>query len=345
MPTQKAVVHKSKGVAEIISDAPLPTLRDNYINVQTKAVALNPTDWKSLYGRTVPGAISGCDYSGIVEAVGKAVTNELKVGDRVAGFVHGANRENREDGAFAEHITSKEGLQLKLADHVTFEEAATLGVGVATVGQGLYQSLGLPLPPSKVQEKTPILIYGASTATGTLAVQFAKLSGCEVIATASPRNFDLVRKLGADQVFDYRAPDVGSKIREATNDKLALAFDCISEGSSPSICCEAIGSAGGKYSALLKVAELPRDDVSYTLTLAYTAFGENFAAQQYNLTANNEDYEFASKFWKITEGLLNEGKIKAHPAKVMNGLAGIPDGLQDLKDGKISGEKLVYRVE
>ena len=86
-----------------------------------------------------------------------------------------ANRENHEDGAFAEHVTSKDGLQLKLADHVTFEEAATLGVGVTTVGQGLYQSLGLPLPPSKVQERTPILIYGASTATGTLAIQFAKL--------------------------------------------------------------------------------------------------------------------------------------------------------------------------
>ena len=110
------------------------------------------------------------------------------------------------------------------------------------------------------------------------------------------------------------------------------------------ICCEAIGSAGGKYSTLLKVAELPRDDVSNTLTLAYTAFGENFAGHQY-LPANNEDYEFASKFWKITAGLLNEGKIKAHPAKVMDGLAGIPDGLQDLKDGKVSGEKLVYRVE
>ena len=96
---------------------------------------------------------------------------------------------------------------------------------------------------------------------------------------------------------------------------------------------------------MLKVAKLPRDDVSNALTLAYTAFGENFAASQYNLPANNEDYEFASKFWKITGGLLNEGKIKAHPAKVMDGLAGIPDGLQDLKDGKISGEKLVYRVE
>ncbi|OCL09875.1 oxidoreductase-like protein [Glonium stellatum] len=345
MSTQKAIVHKSKGVVELVSDAPLPTLRDDYINVQTKAVALNPTDWKSVYSRTVPGAIAGCDYSGIVEAVGKAVTNGLKVGDRVAGFARGANQENHQDGSFAQHITAKGGIQIKLADHITFEEAATLGVGITTVGQGLYQSLGLPLPPAKFQEKTSILIYGASTATGTLAVQFAKLSGCEVIATASPRNFDLLRKLGADQVFDYRSQDVGSKIREATNNKLALVFDCISEGLSPLICCEAIGSAGGKYSALLKVTELPRDDVSNALTVGYTAIGEDFVAGQYTYPASKEDYEFAVKFWKVAEGLINEGKIKAHPVKVMGGLAGIPGGLQDLKDGKVSGEKLVYRVE
>jgi NADPH:quinone reductase-like Zn-dependent oxidoreductase len=66
-------------------------------------------------------------------------------------------------------------MQIRFADNVTFEEAATLGVGVTTVGQGLYQSLGLPLPPAKVPEPTSILIYGGSTATGTLAIQYAKL--------------------------------------------------------------------------------------------------------------------------------------------------------------------------
>lgn len=59
--------------------------------------------------------------------------------------------------------------------HLSFEEAATLGVGITTVGQGLYQSLGLPLPPLKVTEPTPILIYGGSTATGILALQYARL--------------------------------------------------------------------------------------------------------------------------------------------------------------------------
>jgi len=89
MATQKAVLHKSKGVAEVRTDVPLPRLRDNYILVKTKAVALNPTDWRSLYGITSPGAIMGCDYAGIVEDIGKDVTTPFKKRDRVAGFVFG----------------------------------------------------------------------------------------------------------------------------------------------------------------------------------------------------------------------------------------------------------------
>lgn len=89
MSTRKAVVHKSKGVAQVDSNVPFPTLRDDYIIVKTKAVALNPTDWKAIETRSFPGAIAGCDYSGIVEEVGKAVTNDLKVGDRVAGLIRG----------------------------------------------------------------------------------------------------------------------------------------------------------------------------------------------------------------------------------------------------------------
>ena len=230
----------------------------------------------------------------------------------------------------------------KVDDHISFEDAVTLGVGITTVGQGLYQELGLPIPPAKVQEPTPILIYGASTATGTLAVQFAKLSGYEVLATASPRNFDLLRKLGADQVFDYSDPEVGAKIRNATSDKLKLVFDCIAEGNSFAISAAAISSTGGHVSALLPVKNFPRDDVKTKITLAYTAIGEKFNDQW---PENQVDYEFGVKFWKLSGDLINSGKIKTHPAEVRNGLAGVPQGLQDLKDGKVSGVKIVYKVE
>jgi len=194
-----------------------------------------------------------------------------------------------------------------------------------------------------VQEPTPILIYGASTATGTLAVQYAKLSGCEVYATSSPHNFDLLRKLGADHVFDYKETDVGAKIRKAANDKLKLVFDCIGEGSSTEIGVAAIGSSGGHLSALLPPPkEVSRKDVKAAWTLAYTALGEKYNDK---VPESQKDYEFGSKFWKASEELINSGKIRTHPTEVRSGLEGVPKGLQDLKDGKVSGVKLVYKVE
>lgn len=64
---------------------------------------------------------------------------------------------------------------MRIPDDMSFEEAATLGAGIVTMGQGLYQSLGLPLPDDPAKEAIPVLIYGGSTATGSLAIQFAKL--------------------------------------------------------------------------------------------------------------------------------------------------------------------------
>ena len=66
-------------------------------------------------------------------------------------------------------------MQIKIPYNVSSKDAATLGIGLFTVGQSLYQSLGLPLPTQPATERFPILIYGGSTATGTLAIQFAKL--------------------------------------------------------------------------------------------------------------------------------------------------------------------------
>ena len=64
---------------------------------------------------------------------------------------------------------------LHVPDGVSDEEAATLGVGITTIGQGLYQSLELPLPDSPSKDGTTVLVYGGSTATGLMAIQFAKL--------------------------------------------------------------------------------------------------------------------------------------------------------------------------
>jgi NADPH:quinone reductase-like Zn-dependent oxidoreductase len=187
---------------------------------------------------------------GTVIKVGPKVTKDFKPGDRIAGFAHGANAVEKEDGCFAEYAMVKGDVQCKVPDNVSDEEASTLGIGITTVGQGLYQSLGLPLPGTGDRDE-PVLVYGGSTATGSLAIQFARLSGCQVITTCSPRNFDFVKALGAVEAFDYRDPNCAEKIREYTTDKLEHVLDCISEGNSPKISSEAISSQGGQVSYLL----------------------------------------------------------------------------------------------
>jgi NADPH:quinone reductase-like Zn-dependent oxidoreductase len=91
----KAIRIKEAGKAEVVTDATIPELRDDYILVKTKAVALNPTDWKHIDYLASPGAIVGCDYSGIVERVGPKVRNGIQVGDRVTGMVHGSESRYR----------------------------------------------------------------------------------------------------------------------------------------------------------------------------------------------------------------------------------------------------------
>lgn len=90
MATQKGIQSQGQpGDAKVVSDIPIPKVRDEWIIVKVVAVALNPTDWMHIDRLDEKGTIIGCDYAGVVEEVGSAVTNGLKKGDRVSGFTHG----------------------------------------------------------------------------------------------------------------------------------------------------------------------------------------------------------------------------------------------------------------
>ena len=85
----KAIVCIEKGKAAI-QDVPVPKLRDEYILVKVKAVAINPTDWKHVdRGGADAGARLGNDYAGIVQAVGPKVQKRFQKGDRITGVAHG----------------------------------------------------------------------------------------------------------------------------------------------------------------------------------------------------------------------------------------------------------------
>jgi NADPH:quinone reductase-like Zn-dependent oxidoreductase len=179
-----------------------------------------------------------------------------------------------------------------------------------------------------------------------LAIQFAKLAGYKVLATCSPHNNDFVKSLGADGVYDYKDPECGKNINKDTNDSLKLIWDTVSLEPTAKICAEAISSnpEGARYGSILPV-KFPKEGVFSTWTFMYTIFNDPFTKAGRDTPAVPEDFEFAKEFFAITEKLLAEGKLKTHPEKVgPNGLAGALQGMDDMKNDKVSANKLVYRV-
>src|SRR5688500_4444644 len=199
-----AVIYCDYGSPEVVKvealEKPVPT--DSQLLIRVRAAAVNPLDWHYMRGepyiarsgmglRKPANTRLGVDYSGVVEAVGKSVT-QFKPGDEVFG---GRN------GALAEYVTAREGgaVVLKPAN-LTFEQAAAVPVAALTALQGLRDK-------GQLQPGQTVLINGASGGVGTFAVQIAKSLGANVTGVCSTRNVEMVRSLGADQVIDYTKED------------------------------------------------------------------------------------------------------------------------------------------
>jgi len=133
----------------------------------------------------------GTDFSGVVEAIGKNVTN-FKPGDEVFGA---------KNGAVADYICVKADRAIVMKPvNITFEQAGSVGIAGVTALQGLRDK-------GHIQAGQKVLINGASGGVGTFAVQIAKAFGAEVTGVCSTHNVDLVKSIGADHVIDYTKED------------------------------------------------------------------------------------------------------------------------------------------
>lgn len=178
---QKALKISGPGGMKIVERVRIPNLKDDEVLVQVHCVGLNPVDAKSADLSPTIGATPGCDFAGTLVRVGPAVTKSLSVGDRVCGCVFGNNPEALDNGAFAEYVVVPGSLVWKMPPtRLSFQTAATLGVGISTIGLALYHKLGLPLPsvspkPKPGDSAKHVLVYGGGTATGNLAIQTLRL--------------------------------------------------------------------------------------------------------------------------------------------------------------------------
>lgn len=161
----------------LVQESPLPKIELGDVLVRVHYVALNPVDCKSVEMSPTPGATVGCDFAGEIVQLGEAVHDEaLHLGTRVCGCVFGNNPGRKSNGAFAEYVAVPATLVLRIPESMSYQSAATLGIGLATVGLALYNGLRLEGKPSAPAEKSfPVLVSGAGTATGALAVQVLKL--------------------------------------------------------------------------------------------------------------------------------------------------------------------------
>ncbi|UNI18201.1 hypothetical protein JDV02_004483 [Purpureocillium takamizusanense] len=360
---QTAIVGLDDGNIGLRRDAPVPLpqqqLADDMILVRNVAVALSSMDAKLVATTTTitPGAIAGMDFAGEVVALGSNVRTAapIRVGDRVCGAVPGMHAPSSPEmvGAFAEYTVAADITTMKIPGYMSFEAGASLGSGLGAVGMALFQSLDVPGTPKRPAEKpVDVLVYGGSTANGTLAMQLLKLSGLRVIATCSPHNFALVRSYGADAVFDYRAPLCTDDIRNYTHNSLRFALDCISEPETMQFCYACIGRQGGKYTALEPYPEFlhtrPNAAVVPDWVPGPAVFGKRLGWPEpsFARVPSDEQRAFVIEWFAIAQELLDGGKLKPHPLRLLpGGLDGVLHGLEQLRLKRVSGEKLVCRVQ
>jgi NADPH:quinone reductase-like Zn-dependent oxidoreductase len=180
---------------------PVPAAREALIRIH--AATVNRTDCgelrprilgRLLYGLLRPRrTIFGLDFAGVVEAVGGEVTS-LKSGDRVFGMCP-----SRRNGAQAEYVCIPENGPIAIMPANTQFDEAVVCEGAFYANSGLRKF--------HVGPGHKILVYGASGAIGSAALQLAKALGAEVTAIVATRHLDLVKSLGADRVIDYTAED------------------------------------------------------------------------------------------------------------------------------------------
>jgi NADPH:quinone reductase-like Zn-dependent oxidoreductase len=194
-----------------VGDLPDPDPGDSKLLVRNHAAGIGPWDWKMMgrgTDRTFP-YIPGYEVGGVVEKAPEG--SNFSVGDEVWG---------RAMGAWAEYVVSRgSGLVHKPAN-IGFEGASSLVIGAATAYEGLIDRKNL-------QPGESVLVVAAAGGVGTAAVQIAASAGARVIGVASAANFDFVRSLGAEQVFDYHDAAWADTVLEAIPGGVDVIFDAV----------------------------------------------------------------------------------------------------------------------
>ncbi len=196
----RAVVINEYGSKDVLveQELPKPEIKPNQVLVEAYATSINPIDWKLRAGYLKEmldwpfPIILGWDVAGKIVEVGDEVKH-FQVGDEVF-----ARPDTTPRGTYAEFTTVDEELLARKPENLTFEEAASIPLAGLTAWQCLVDK-------TNVKQGDKVLIHAGAGGVGSLAIQMAKHLGAYVATTASEKNEEYVKKLGADEFINYRA--------------------------------------------------------------------------------------------------------------------------------------------
>lgn len=249
----KAITYSSYGDPSVLTltELPDPKVGPGEVRIAVRAASVNPVDWNIMAGYldslmtvTFP-VVPGWDVAGVVEAVGPD-TPEFQVGDEVMAY---GRRDWVQAGSFAEKMTLPARTLARKPAGIGFEQAASIPLAGLTAHQTLTR-LG-------VTKGSTVLVHGANGGVGSFAVQIAAGLGARVIGTASERNHDRVRELGAEPVaygeglperVRALAPEGVDVVVDYVGDVLEQTLAVLAEGGRHgSIADPAVLGQGGEY--------------------------------------------------------------------------------------------------
>jgi NADPH:quinone reductase-like Zn-dependent oxidoreductase len=202
----KAITIQQYGNPDVLreQEIAIPTVSGTQVLVEMHATSINPIDHKirsgemqDIFAVQFPHVL-GLDIAGVVKAVGSEVTH-FKPGDRVYGV--------GSSGSYAEYTVADEGTLAKISPDHLFTDAGALPIVAITAWQGLFNY-------GKIKQGDRVLIHAGAGGVGHIAIQLAKQTGAYVISTASARNHDFVKQLGADEVIDYTTIDFSEQLTD-----------------------------------------------------------------------------------------------------------------------------------
>jgi NADPH:quinone reductase-like Zn-dependent oxidoreductase len=206
----------------VVNDHPVPTPGDGQMLIKVAASSINPVDWKIMENSAIWPAVPGFDVAGVVETMDHEHEDcgRFQQGDGVwTDLGKGLGNGHMELGAWAEYAVADCSQVGQKPKSMSFEDAASLPLVALTDLQAL-RMVGAPWQDWRThRENLTVVVTSGSGGTGVIAIQLAKAYGAKhIITSASPRNADLLRSLGATLVVDYHESTIWEKLADDTVD-------------------------------------------------------------------------------------------------------------------------------